>query len=284
MRKSNFLMLLLALVVFTFSCQQQDVAPNNETPVLSQDVQNKLWAHGINPTVAKYVDNVNPLTGETVSGWLFGGDMFVAADKLEDIYNGDLSDHKGLTGEQYRTTNLVSVSGSVRTISVIGYTGGSFALTSKMRTGLQQAINHYNSKNLRLRFTLTFATSTNADIVVYRVSGGAGGSAGFPSGGNPYKWVRINSGTDSFSTGVNRHVITHEIGHCIGFRHTDYFNRSISCGSGGNEGSAGVGAIHIPGTPTTNVNANTSVMNACFNSGSTGVFTSSDNTALNFLY
>ncbi|HAS41831.1 MAG TPA: peptidase, partial [Microscillaceae bacterium] len=67
-------------------------------------------------------------------------------------------------------------------------------------------------------------------------------------------------------------------------RHTDYFNRSISCGSGGNEGSAGVGAIHIPGTPTTNVNANTSVMNACFNSGSTGVFTSSDNTALNFLY
>ncbi|MEL7222002.1 MAG: M57 family metalloprotease, partial [Bacteroidota bacterium] len=68
------------------------------------------------------------------------------------------------------------------------------------------------------------------------------------------------------------------------FRHTDYFNRSISCSSGGNEGSGGVGAIHIPGTPTTNVNGTTSLMLACFNSGVDGEFTGSDRTALNFLY
>lgn len=40
------------------------------------------------------------------------------------------------------------------------------------------------------------------------------------------------------------------MGHCIGFRHTDYMNRSYSCrGSAVNEGSAGVGAVYIPGTP-----------------------------------
>ena len=58
---------------------------------------------------------------------------------------------------------------------------------------------------------------------------------------------------------------------------------SISCGSGGNEGTAGVGANLIPGTPSTAV-LNGSVYNSCYNSGSTGVFTSSDITALNYLY
>jgi hypothetical protein len=82
---------------------------------------------------------------------------------------------------------------------------------------------------------------------------------------------------------VNEHVITHELGHTVGFRHSDYYNRAISCGSGGNEGSAGVGAIHIPGTPTGAV-VGGSVMNSCFRSSENGEFTSSDRTALTTLY
>lgn len=79
------------------------------------------------------------------------------------------------------------------------------------------------------------------------------------------------------------HVITHELGHTVGFRHSDYFNRSISCGRGGNEGSAGVGAIHIPGTPT-GATVGDSIMNSCFRSSETGEFTSTDVTALRELY
>ena len=46
-------------------------------------------------------------------------------------------------------------------------------------------------------------------------------------------------------------TIAHEMGHCIGFRHTDYMDRSYSCGGApDNEGDGGVGANHIPGTPT----------------------------------
>ncbi|WP_437340874.1 M57 family metalloprotease [Corallococcus exercitus] len=47
---------------------------------------------------------------------------------------------------------------------------------------------------------------------------------------------------------------------------------AISCGSGGNEGDAGVGAIHIPGTPTA-ATVGASIMNSCFRSAAQGTAT-----------
>ena len=77
--------------------------------------------------------------------------------------------------------------------------------------------------------------------------------------------------------------MAHEIGHAIGFRHTDYMNRSYSCGgSPVNEGSAGVGAIHVPGTPT-GPDPN-SWMLSCIGSGQNRPFNANDRTALNYLY
>ena len=170
-----------------------------------------------------------------------------------------------------------------RTIRVLGYTGGSYALDNTMRTALQWAVNNYNRLNIGLNFTLAYGTNTGAyDMVVYRTSGGGGGSAGFPSGGNPYKWINILSGTSSYGTNTTEHVITHEMGHCLGLRHTDYFNRSLSCGSGGNEGSGGVGAIHIPNTPT-GFDAN-SVMLSCFSANEDGEFGFYDEVAPEYLY
>jgi hypothetical protein len=172
-----------------------------------------------------------------------GGDAHVTLEASREMI-GSPADGDML--KQYRTTNLVS---SPRTISVIGYTGGSNALDSTMQTALGWAIDNYNRLDIGLTFTLTFATSTSADIVVYKTGSGAGGSAGFPSGGNPYKWVQIFPGTSAYGTNVTEHVITHELGHTLGFRHTDYFNRSLSCGSGGNEGDAGGRSNPCPGHP-----------------------------------
>ena len=128
-------------------------------------------------------------------------------------------------------------------------------------------------------------TGCNARITCRLASGVTGGSSGFPSGGHPFGTINIGTGLDSsrFSTNTVEHVMTHELGHTIGFRHSDWFNRSISCGTGGSEGGAGVGAVHIANTPT-GATVGGSIMNACFRTSETGEFTASDVRALNQLY
>lgn len=268
---------IVAIFGIAQSCSDQAIKPDMPQGITDQ-LRAEFTALGFDASDLKIVDRYNPLTGETETNYLLEGDIHISPASFEEMKNSQIH-HIGAMGEQYRTYNLVS---SPRTISVIGYTGGSNALTSKMRTALQNAVANYNALNMGLSFTLTFAASTNADIVVYRVGGSAGGSAGFPSGGNPYKWVQIFSQTNNYSTDVNEHVMTHEIGHCLGLRHTDWFNRSLSCGSGGSEGSGGVGAVHIPNTPSGfDVN---SVMLSCFSSSEDGEFGNYDRVALEYLY
>jgi hypothetical protein len=178
--------------------------------------------------------------------------------------------------EQYRTSNLVS--SSVTKICIDGST-----FTGSFSTALDLAIQNYNELPLTFLMVRTPSTGCSATINAVIAAGVVGGSAGFPSGGMPYGTINIGSGLSSYSVDVIEHVITHELGHTIGFRHTDYYNRSISCGTGGNEGDAGVGAIHIDGTPT-DATVGGSIMNSCFRSSETGELTSSDDIALAALY
>jgi Dual-action HEIGH metallo-peptidase len=180
--------------------------------------------------------------------------------------------------EQYRTTNLVS--SSVTNICVNGA-----AFTGVFSTALNNAIANYNGQNLSFHMTRTSGSTSGCSAVITgRISGPTGGSSGFPSGGLPFNTINIGGSLSTFAVGTVTHVITHELGHCIGFRHSDFFNRAISCGgAASNEGTAGVGATLIPGTPS-GATVGGSIMNACFRTSETGRFTSSDVTALQFLY
>jgi hypothetical protein len=180
--------------------------------------------------------------------------------------------------EQYRTTNLVG--GNVSLICVIGK-----SFTGVFDQGLNLAIENYNQQGLSFRMERRTNGNTGgcSATITGSLKGPTGGQSGFPSGGKPFGSFQIGKGTGSFGVDVVEHVITHELGHAVGFRHSDFFDRSISCGSGGDEGQSSVGAIHISGTPT-GATVGGSVMNSCFRSSENGEWTSSDVTALKALY
>ncbi|XLS28406.1 M57 family metalloprotease [Flavobacteriaceae bacterium M23B6Z8] len=263
----------LLLFLMISSCDKGQELETTVSAEISEETLQKVASLGMNPNGIKNYDLERP-DGTRESGYLISGDIHMTPAQLER-----LDPEAGITTEHYRYVNLVS---QPRTITVTGYTGGSFALTTKMRTALSWALNNYNAINLTLRFVLTFGTSTTSDIVVYKNPNisTAGGTSGTPSAGDPYKWVQIYSGTDAFSTNVIEYFMTHEIGHCIGMAHTDWRNRESCGGTGGSPFNPGF--VYIPGTPTGFDPG--SIFNTCVDSGTQGEFNANDILALQVVY
>ena len=262
-------LLLCAAVIATFgfaSCQQEEEISNKEEA--SQEVLSQIKALGFSNQNVQKVDG----------GYVVEGDIFLS--------NGDLSaahNTKALRVgevEQYRTTNLVNAgTGREITLSIDP------KLPASYTPALDEAIARFNAENLTITMRRV-ASSGNIHIVAAPKSAQYLASAGFPTAaGDPHNEIKVatryignNPNQAWFAT-----ILAHEVGHCIGFRHTDYMDRSYSCGgSYTNEGASTVGAIHIPGTPT--MQDPNSWMLACIGSGQNRPFNSNDKIALNYLY
>jgi Dual-action HEIGH metallo-peptidase len=275
MQKSLSLFAAFCVFVMLFSaCAKSDqiteLAKGDE---VTQDIKARITAMGFHADEAI----------RTEGGYVVEGDIFLSDD---DLIN-PLVQIKALivaNTEQYRTNALVT--GLPRTIKVrVNTSGMTSSQSSKIIAATDAAIARYNAESLQLTFERVTTTS-GVNITIKKAPNNAGylASAGFPSNGNPYGTILYNVNYTFWDANTMASIVAHEMGHCIGFRHTDYMDRSYSCGGAFyNEGTGGsIGAVHIPGTPT-GADPN-SWMLACIGDGINRPFNANDKTALTYLY
>jgi hypothetical protein len=248
------------------SCSKKEEAAAAPAAV-SQDAMAQIKALGFSN------QNVKPVEG----GYVVEGDMLLTNELLATA-PGYATLRVG-DAEQYRTTNLVGNLPRVITVSI------SSSFPSAYVSAIDEAIRRYNAEGLRISFR---RVSSGAEMPVKYSSnlgtGVLGQSGGFPSGGNPAPgFTLVPNVINSSNINYIATIMAHEMGHCIGMRHTDYYNRAYSCGgSASNEGASTVGAILIPGTPS--AAEPSSWMLACVGNGVNRPFTTNDRTALNYIY
>jgi hypothetical protein len=176
----------------------------------------------------------------------------------------------GPTTEQARSPYLVAP--AYRHINV--YLDGSFS-TINLSGILDNVIAAYNAVGSGIQMSRVYsAASANITITQNSLQLGICGQAGFPySNGQPFNTVYISEYTLNYygltSTAQLTLLLAHEIGHCVGLRHTNW------------QPSGESSAIPIPSTPATD---GSSVMNG----GTCGVnwagFSYYDQVALLSLY
>ena len=254
--------LLIAGFAITSCKKEATETPQDE---ISQETLTKIYNHGFGTSNVQKIDE----------GYLVEGDIVLTEEFLNSAPSGLLL--RAGAEEQYHTTNLVTGLPRVITVSSSGTVSGNLS------SAIDGAIARYNAENLGLTFQ---RVASGGAINIKIVNGGPYiASAGFPSGGNPYNTVKFNRQYQNWSSNSLITIFAHEIGHCIGFRHSDFFNRSISCGgSPTNEGASNVGAIWIPGTPAAPNVDRSSWMLSCIGNGINRTFTNYDKAALDYLY
>ena len=278
MRKLIYAGSAAALITLAILSCKKSATNSADSALLTDDEKALIASAGFNNLWAERSSD---------GGYLIEGDIFLNKAQLEEMA-GATPTHNFIVGdeEHYRTFNVVNTSGGIRDISI--RLGSGFP--SYYSTALDNVIARYNSYGLNITFS---RVTSGGNIVIsganLGTSGGGcilGRASGFPdSNGNPSPGFTLSTSSCA-TTYINTadkadEVMAHEIGHCIGFRHTDYKRRN-SCGPGAGESAGSIGAVWIPGTPT-NVSGNyDSWMMACTNGKPN--FNADDVIALKYVY
>ncbi|GGB04605.1 MULTISPECIES: M57 family metalloprotease [Mucilaginibacter] len=261
--KLKLLFIVFFICIIADSCKKNAAPPKVDTPKES-DLQ----------VIAKLGFNTSGII-EKSDGYIVENDIFLSKDSLRQSYkNASVIVAKT---EQYNTTNLVT--GLPRTITMYSPLSGVYL------SALDDAITRWNSLGLLITFQRVSSPPYDITVTSAYQNSNILAVSGFPfSDGRPYNYITLNTYNLTGTTNQDyiSSTIQHEMGHTIGMRHTDYADRSYSCGGTASpESSIPDGAIYIPGTPSGPDPQ--SIMLAC-NSGLNRTFTSNDIIAVSYLY
>lgn len=256
-KKSFARSLFFVLSLFILGCNKEELIPHDgDIPenVKYESVMDIILAMGYDSEDIEEYDDF----------YLVEGDI---------MFPRDLSFYQQNQGgtKQLQSASLVSLT-NVASMAVFVDASIPTSGTDNWRSAVSLAINDWNGITCTKVFFTEATSIATADIVVKSDNGtlndGVLASAGFPSSNQPFNQVLVNLNSLSNMTileGQKRYIMVHELGHCIGFHHTD--------------GGAG---IHITGTAIVDPQ---SVMNAGASTiPSWSSFSTNDMKAVQILY
>lgn len=250
------LLALACVAAFAAACGENPAAERTETP---ESLVEAVRALGFRTDMIE----------DHGSYLLVEGDVYLPKAQLRALRarSGDPRDPRF----QYTTNNLVS---STKINQITVDLSGLNSQTA-WQSAARDAISYWSGIT---DANVTMVEGSPADITVSTTctSSNVAAFASFPSGGNPGSTVYVNTCFGYSTTSAQKvHNMVHELGHTIGFRHSNYVQLGESAGTDG--------ANLVYGTPTSG-NATGSVMNGGTALNSWAGFATSDLTAVRTRY
>ncbi|MEO1053354.1 MAG: M57 family metalloprotease [Bacteroidota bacterium] len=243
------LILILSIAYVFMQCEQQiEVTESLNPHGLDDATISRIAALGFDTKNFPVLKDGDYFTVE--------GDINIPASYLDE------AGHDNGRTEQRRFPNIISCN-EVRYITVYN----NLPSGTTARSAVSLAMQHWNDITKCDIFLANTNNINNAEIIISKgpLDGGVVGRATMPSGGRPGKYIRLDLDDFNFDYAQWRSTIEHELGHCLGFAHTN--------GTSSSE-------IYIPDTPFTDASS-------MMNSGQGGVvrkLTAGDKKAARLLY
>ncbi|MFN3300379.1 MAG: M57 family metalloprotease, partial [Sediminibacterium sp.] len=197
---STFFLSVLSILFFS-SCHKQDRLEFNSIDI------NKIKAMGFNTSsIIRFkeyyiVENDILIDGNNLNG--------LGMSKVSQTSNSTLRPNQAITNQPI--VNKLSISISIDA-----------SVSSDWVTAITNAIQLWNSiPNFKLNFYLSSNSNSDIQISYSSIPGDEIAAGLFSNSGNVGNAIFIDPSKSTIDAGHRQLIITHELGHTIGFRHTD---------------------------------------------------------------